>query len=54
MASQFKEANSVTIGETNSINNSCKLVDPNCSNGTSDKRNNDVLIAADGTIKKID
>lgn len=47
-ASQLDEANNATIGK----NNFRKLSDANGSNGTSDKQNNDVLIAADGTIKK--
>lgn len=51
-ASQLDEANNATIGEYNTINNCHRLDDANCSNGTSDKQNNDVLIAADGTIKK--
>lgn len=53
MASQFDVANNAAIGQNNMINTFCKSTDANCSNGTSDnKQNNDMLIADDDTIKK--
>lgn len=52
-ASQLDETNNAAAGESNAMDKCRQLSESmNCSNGTSDKQNNDVLIAADGTIKK--
>lgn len=53
MTAQLEEAKNGTNGESNATYSFRKLTEPNCSDATSDKQNNEVLIAADGTMKKI-